>query len=322
MKERIIKISNILVMMENQISNIGLTKGKMGIALFLYYSSKVTGYKFYQDLADKCIDEVLEKIKSETNLSFPNGMAGIAFTINHLIKDKFIDADADDILINVDKKIYSEYKKRSLNDFAEDFSLFTYGLYLLERTNYEDPKSQMGVSIEQATDLALNICEEVYNSNFYFDSRTIIYTNSVLHFLIKLNSHKQYVQRSNSLIELIIAKMMIALNSDSALWNNMDVIQNLGLLIPKTNPITQTFLSTISGFSEKKKEVNEFDAEKAWQEILFHKSYKYNLSLEMVDDLINDVYLFYDNHKLINESCRALIASGLHILRRFNTGKD
>lgn len=318
MKERIIKISNILVMMENQISNIGLTKGKMGIALFLYYSSKVTGYKLYQDLADKCIDEVLEKIKSETNLSFTNGMAGVAFTINYLIKDKFIDADADDILINVDKKIYLEYQKRSLNDFAEDFSLFTYGLYLLERTNFEEPESKMGISIEQATDLALKICEEVYNSNFSLNSRTITYTNSVLHFLIKLSNSKQYSKRANSIIELIIAKIIIELNNNSKLWNYMDITQNLGRLIHKTNFISQTFLSTISHSSQQKKDVNDFDVDKAWLGILFNKSYKYDLRPEMIDVLINDVDMYYDNQKLINDSCRSLIACGLSTLERFN----
>ena len=318
MKERIVKISNILIMMDNQISNIGLTKGKMGIALFLYYSSKVTGYKFYQDLADNCIDEVLENIKSETNLSITNGMAGVAFTINHLIKDKFIDADADDMLINVDKKIYLEYQKRTLNDFAEDFSLFTYGLYLLERINYEKPESKMGISIEKATDLALKICEEVYNSNFSFNARTITYTNSVLYFLIKLNNNRQYSKRANSIIELIIAKIVIELNDNSKLWNYMDVTQNLGLLIHKNNLISQTFLSAMSHFSEKKKEVNDFDVEKAWLGILFNKSYTYDLTFEMIDDLINDVDMYYGNQKQINDSCRSLIACGLYMLKRSN----
>lgn len=317
MKERIIKISNILVMMENQISNIGLTKGKMGIALFLYYSAKVTGYKFYQDLAETCIDKVLEDIKSEKNLSFTNGMAGIAFVINHLLKDKFIDAVPDDMLVDVDKKIYLEYQKRSLNDFAEDFPLFTYGMYLLERTNYENPVSKMGISLEQATNLALNICEEVYNSNFGFNYKTVIYTNSVLHFLIKLNSNEQYSKRANSLIELIIAKMIIELNSNSILWNYMDVTQNLGQLIQKNNLISQTFLSTISHSPEEKKDIDNFNADKAWLEILFNTSYKYDVNLKMIDDLINDVDMYYDHYKMINDSCRSLIACGLYILKRF-----
>lgn len=292
----------------------------MGIILLLYYSSRVTGYKSYRDLADNLIDTLLEDINSNTNFSFSNGLAGIVFAINQLIKDKFIDADPDDIFINVDKKIYLEFERRNINDFAEEFPLFSYGLYLLERSSYGNLNSKMGEPTEQAIDLALNICEEVYNSNFCFNFRTIAYTNSVLYFLIKLNENKKYSKRENLIIELIIAKIIIALNDNPELWNHIEVTLSLGMLINKTNPISNFFLSTVNQFSDENKlkkgwEDIDLDINKAWQGILFSPSYNYYFDPKMFHNWINDADLFYDNNKLINNVCRYLIVGGLQLLK-------
>ncbi|TQM51503.1 lanthionine synthetase-like protein [Arcticibacter tournemirensis] len=209
MKKRIIKLSNIFVMTENYVSNIGLTSGKMGIIMFLYYSSRIVNCKSYQDLADSLMDKLFEDIKSNTNFSFSNGLAGLPFAINRLVKDKFIDADPDDIFIQLDKKIHSGYERRNINDFAEDFPLFSYGLYLLERNIYNNNESEMEEAGRQGVDVALTICEEVYNSNFVFNNRTLAYTNSVLYFLIRLNGNQHYYKRSNLIIELIMSKIVM-----------------------------------------------------------------------------------------------------------------
>ena len=44
----------------------------------------------------------------------------------------------------------------------------------------------------------------------------------------------------------------------------------------------------------------------------------YDLKLEMIDDLINDVDMYYGNQKQISDSCKSLIACGLSMLKRID----
>ncbi|SHN18522.1 hypothetical protein SAMN04488057_109172 [Cyclobacterium lianum] len=85
----------------------GLFQGKMGLGIYYFMLARETNDPAHQTMAEKCIGEVYE---AAGNISiaadFENGLAGIAWGLCHLIKNDFVAADPDEILEDVDDRIY------------------------------------------------------------------------------------------------------------------------------------------------------------------------------------------------------------------------
>jgi len=314
MTETALKISNHLVMAENHIANIGLANGRMGIAFNLYHASQKLSSKSCRDLADSLIESILIDLETCQDLLFFNGITGISMGLSSLIRDKFIEPDADDLFIDMDRKMYLEARQRKINDFAEDFSVFSFGLYLLNRSANTNLK--MGISLDEAIDLALSICEEVYAHHFIFDARSITYTNSVLYFLICQGKNRKYRQRASSITELIVAKIMIAINNDPKLIYYLGTTLVLTKAFDKKNIISNRLPQIVRKLSNKVIQNNisddvDIELTKTWEGILFSSLYEYKLEAKNVNDWLNHVDLFSDNHRLVNVDIRNLILCGL-----------
>ena len=78
----------------------------MGIAIFFYQYGRYSDNKLYTDYAGELIDEIYEEINLNTSTDFADGLTGIGWGIEYLVKNGFIDADTDDILGDIDKKVY------------------------------------------------------------------------------------------------------------------------------------------------------------------------------------------------------------------------
>ena len=321
MTETALKIYNHLVMAENHIANIGLANGRMGIALNLYHASQTLSCKSYRDFADSLIDSILRDLGTCQDLLFFNGITGISMGISSLIRDKFIETDANDLFIDMDRKIYLEARQRKINDFAGEFSVFSFGLYLLNRSDNKDLK--MGIPLDQAIDLALSICEEVYAQHFIFDTRSITYTNSVLYFLINQAKNKKYRQRANSIIELIVAKIMIAINSDPKLIIHLGTTLALTKAFDKKNVISNRLPKIVSKLSKKIMKIEakndvDIDLNKIWEGILFAPLYEYNVNETTVNNWLDNIDLFSDNQRLVNIDFQHLILCGLSNIKNTN----
>lgn len=321
MTETALKIYNHLVMAENHIANIGLANGRMGIALNLYHASQTLSCKSYRDFADSLIDSILRDLETCQDLLFFNGITGISMGLSSLIRDKFIETDANDLFIDMDRKIYLEARQRKINDFAEEFSVFSFGLYLLSRSDNKNLK--MGIPLDQAIDLALSICEEVYAQHFIFDTRSITYTNSVLYFLINQGKNKKYRQRANSIIELIVAKIMIAINSDPKLIIHLGTTLALTKAFDKKNVISNRLPKIASKLSKKIMKIEtkddvDIDLTKIWEGILFAPLYEYNVNETTVNNWLDNIDLFSDNQRLVNIDFRHLILCGLSNIKNTN----
>jgi hypothetical protein len=85
----------------------GLLQGKMGLGIYYFMLARETNDPAHQTMAEKCIGEVYE---AAGNISiaadFENGLAGIAWGLCHLIKNDFVAADPDEILEDVDDRIF------------------------------------------------------------------------------------------------------------------------------------------------------------------------------------------------------------------------
>jgi lantibiotic biosynthesis protein len=76
------------------IDEIGLLNGNAGISLLYYYLDRFNGNNDHEEIANTYLIDSFQKINEGFNFpSFCAGTSGIIWTINHLIKESFIDAD-------------------------------------------------------------------------------------------------------------------------------------------------------------------------------------------------------------------------------------
>ena len=85
---------------------IGLAYGKMGTCLYFFYLSRWEGKDGYRQVAKKILDEIIVDMPSHRDVSVEKGLAGIAMGLSHLVKEKFVGGDINEILDEVDSHIF------------------------------------------------------------------------------------------------------------------------------------------------------------------------------------------------------------------------
>ncbi len=113
---------------------IGLLDGKMGVAIFLYELAGYFGNEKYESFADMLIDEIFEHINNNVvPYDFSGGLAGVAWGIEYLSKNKFVEGDTNEILSDLDDKIFQHYMSTGKTDNNTVEFIFGYGFYILSR---------------------------------------------------------------------------------------------------------------------------------------------------------------------------------------------
>lgn len=100
--------------------NYGLFNGQMGMSIFFFYYSRHTNNSIYANFAGELLDNVCANLSYNTPITFVDGLCGIGWGIELLKKNKFIEADTDSILLEVDEKIMERDVLR-----VKDYSLET-----------------------------------------------------------------------------------------------------------------------------------------------------------------------------------------------------
>jgi lantibiotic modifying enzyme len=136
--ENILKLNSAIVQLmkvASELKNQGLLRGKMGICLYFFNLYQKTNKEEYEEFAGQLLDEVYEYLhQNPLSPQFDDGLAGIAWAIDYLVKKDFLEADSDSILNEVDKIIY-----RYLSDAGEEIpfgikqGLLGYVFYLFNR---------------------------------------------------------------------------------------------------------------------------------------------------------------------------------------------
>ena len=81
---------------------IRLFDGKMGLCIYYYYLSCWEEKDEYKQIAEKLLDDVAGHLSVTEDVTVDTGLAGIAIGISHLVKEKFIAGDVNEILEEVD----------------------------------------------------------------------------------------------------------------------------------------------------------------------------------------------------------------------------
>lgn len=112
--------------------NLGLLDGKMGICIFFYLYARQTGSKLYEELGGYLLDEIYKEIAQSASIGFAKGLCGIAWGIEYLIQNNFVEADRDEVLEELDLKILEKDVAR-VKDFSLDDGLKGIAYYVINR---------------------------------------------------------------------------------------------------------------------------------------------------------------------------------------------
>ena len=133
-QEHLKDIADVLIGKEGSLSDIGLLNGKTGVALFLFHLGRATGNKTYDEFAGELIDRVCESLNNpDLSFSYINNLAGIGVGIDYMIKQKFIDADADELLEDFDVVIHQLIQNFLPYMWKFNMAIVGFGRYLIER---------------------------------------------------------------------------------------------------------------------------------------------------------------------------------------------
>ncbi|MDR2037743.1 MAG: hypothetical protein LBQ60_07460 [Bacteroidales bacterium] len=111
---------------------IGLMSGKTGIAILLYHYARFMNEPKMAESADILIGIVMREIKPDVGKEFNNGISGIIWGIDYLIKQDFLEAE-EDLFCEIDTILFQENKKKiNLDDLGSES---TKGIYAWNRYN-------------------------------------------------------------------------------------------------------------------------------------------------------------------------------------------
>jgi hypothetical protein len=159
---RLRRIADVLFLNAGFNDNPGLLQGKMGIAIFLFNYARRTGSVMYEIYAGELIDEIYNIISSQTAVGFSDGLTGIGWGIEYLVRNGFVEADTDEALAEIDTAIgKSLLKSPSLTE--ENNELSGFGFYYLARlSGRKNPVKNSGsIKIERQLLILLDEYEKL-----------------------------------------------------------------------------------------------------------------------------------------------------------------
>jgi hypothetical protein len=127
------RIARYLMLHGSFISNIGLLNGKTGIVIFFYHYARYSGQKIFDRFAGEMISEIYREINVETPYNFRDGLCGIGWGWEYLIRNGFVKTDSDSIFEELDKKII-ELDVRCIEDNSLETGLTGIACYVISRT--------------------------------------------------------------------------------------------------------------------------------------------------------------------------------------------
>lgn len=202
MKRVLQSIVNILLLDNNSSSNLGVVNGKMEAVLFFYKYAHYSGKTFYSKYAGELLDKIFEEVSVSTPIGFPNGLTGIGWGIDYLVKDNFVEADSDEVLADIDKIIFKYCFNQDSIFYENFFDIISYSTFRINGKDL-DCDNDAVVNYRQIVEIIYKAIEQlIYNtlSNNSSSKLLISEFNSIVFFIDKTIEFQTYTERTQKVI--------------------------------------------------------------------------------------------------------------------------
>ncbi len=303
-------IANLLLLNASFVDNLGILNGKMGIAIFFYHYYRLSGNKIYEEYAGELIDEIYEDISPGTLVSFEDGLTGIGWGIEYLVRNGFVQADTDEALSEIDNAIYRARINSPIliNNGKE---LFGYGHYYIKRlTGKEINDDDLNTLIKKyhlifLTDECERILLQDYYKGFNIESLSTDTINSFIWFLLEMNHLEIFPSKTKKVLQKIpfIVESSFQNSPDTSGLNQMkalltNILPHILEPVSKDSPEDNPEIDMLEKYNIKSSDVKIEDFIKnTWQQIVFEP---YVARENEAADYFNKVFSAIDNEKKWN----------------------
>jgi len=135
MEKHINELNKMLLQSMGKNYPVGLAQGQMGICIYFYHLSRIERDENFKTVAEKLLDDTLEKLSLNSSINVEKGLAGIALGITHLIKAGFIEGDVNELLEDIDNVIFKKLAFGQYNSVYKKDELLHLLYYLSVRLN-------------------------------------------------------------------------------------------------------------------------------------------------------------------------------------------
>ena len=152
-----------------------LFHGKTGLSIYFFYLSRIESNPAYYAFADKLLDQVLlYDLSKNHSIDMEDGLAGVGLGVTWLVKNRFIEADLNELLQVIDDAIFRRiaFQNDASNVLAIQLLHLTGYLYVrLKDSTIEtdnDPSLQKDLIIKTMNQLYPKIDDDFLNESYTF----------------------------------------------------------------------------------------------------------------------------------------------------------
>ncbi|MCK4760797.1 MAG: lanthionine synthetase C family protein [Candidatus Aminicenantes bacterium] len=147
---KLTEIAGLLFEEAKKMDGPSLMGGKSGAALFFFYYGKYTMKEKYVDYGLELLSDIFDEINEGfVYHTFAGGLAGIGWTVEHLSRVEFLDADTNEILGDLDSFL-DRMMRAEIKEGNYDFlhAALGVGFYFLSRLNCPDAKGYLSALVD------------------------------------------------------------------------------------------------------------------------------------------------------------------------------
>lgn len=292
------RIANILMLNASFVDNLGLLYGKMGITIFLFHYAKYARNEVYEIYAGLLLDEIYEEISKRTSIDFTNGLTGIGWGIEYLVRNGFVEADTDEVLNEIDNTIFQTLIDAPIS-IQNQTDLFGYGLYYLSRlkgreNNNDDIKTLIK---KQILIQIMDECQGLLTKGSWYyivlPKLSMYQVNSIAWFILQTRMLNLFPVKNDKLVlhlaDYVENKMEKSFcYSDCKIFRN--IMSRIMELMTDSNSkkkiekiLDQLLISSLDSFNEDQL-INEFT--KSWYNPILYDNYLGNYRFELADKAV------------------------------------
>lgn len=208
------RIANILSINLQRVKRTGIVEGSLGIAMFLYEYSRISGYDSYSRMADEIVEYSIEKYLPKADRPFSYGIYGFAWAIHTFEERGFIELE-ENAFSDIHKLTSLKYSKYDVeNDMRAPFPLFSLGLYSAKRGDD---------SIKERAVDAL----EVVRSELKAEECDACYILSIIYFLRECLNHNFKIDDCRSLLDYYLDVVKIVVKNRKFSRNDVFIMKKI-----------------------------------------------------------------------------------------------